>query len=411
MSFIIRKDDCRLCGSQKLEHCFSLEPTPLANEYLQNGQKPQEVYPLNLLMCIECKHIQLEHVVNKDTLFSNYLYASGTSSSFIKHFSNLADDAINKLVVKGKKFLEIGSNDGTLLNIFKQKQFDVLGVEPAKNLAEMCNERRLPVLNEFFSNKIAHKIKKKYGEYDIISGNNVLAHVNNLDEIFDGFKLLLCKDGIIVFEVSYFQEVLKGKLFDTIYHEHLDYHTLKPLIGFLEKHSLRIFDAKVVESHGGSLRVFACHKASIYKITTSLQSLLSFEEKNILSKNILLSFFEEVHLLKEQLNIFIEKMLKQRKTIGAYGAPAKLTTFCYQFGLDNKKLSFVIDDSEIKQGLYTPGKKIPIVPFDSVNFDNLDVLIITAWNFSHILYPKAKEKMKNGSFIIVPLPELKIYKI
>ena len=409
MSSLEIRTDCRLCGSTKLERCYSFEPTPLANEYLLDRNKVQELYPLNLMVCNNCNHVQLQHVVNKVTLFSNYLYASGTSSSFIQHFSSLADETTNKLLYEGKKFLEIGSNDGTLLDIFKRKHFQVLGVEPAQNLAEMCAKRDLNVINDYFSVEVSQRIKLKYGEFDVISGNNVLAHVDNLKAIFVGFKTLLSKCGVIVFEVSYFHEVINGKLFDTIYHEHLDYHTLTPLSNFLKEQKLRVFDADVVNSHGGSLRVFVCHDNAPYIGSKKLNDILAQEKGDKLIKNSISALFEEVSVLKEQLDSFLNKMIKEEKVIGAYGAPAKLTTFCYQFGLDNKKISFVIDDSKIKQGRFTPGKKIPIIPFDAVNFDELDVLIISAWNFSITLYPKVKEKMKSGSFVVVPLPELKIF--
>ena len=255
--------NCRLCFSKNLVKVIDLKKSPLANNLKDKIKLSinQKKYPLSTLFCKNCFHLQLSHIVKAKILFNNYFYLTGTSSATHLHFEQYYRAIKKRLKKNQKKILEIASNDGTFLKKF-DKTFEKFGVDPAKNLKSFYNNQDIKFFNNFFSNKISKKIKKKYGSFDVITANNVCAHIDEFHDFINGIKNILSLEGFFVFEVSYLKEVLKKKTFDTIYHEHLDYHSLTPLKSFFENLQLKIFDVEFSKVQGGSIRVYVCHKTS-----------------------------------------------------------------------------------------------------------------------------------------------------
>ncbi len=412
---IIRaKMSCRLCRSRKLETVLDLGSTALANEYLASDAQPQEIYPLRLKQCSSCGHVQLAHVVSKEVLFDNYSYVSGTSPSFVQHFSSYASETI-MVASRTSKYnsasslavLDIGSNDGTLLSEFKKRGCAVCGVEPANNLVKQCIEIGLRVEQSYFNKTIVGKFLADNELFDIITANNVMAHIDDLDTIFKGIKKLLSKDGFFVFEVSYLPSVIEKLLFDTIYHEHVDYHHLEPLVPYLKRFGLRIFDATEVPTHGGSIRVYVSQIESIHEPTDALAQLISNERVG--SKS-----FARMASRLERAKKSFQETLRVLKGQGygrliAYGVPAKFTTFSYQFELNRDEVDIALDDSPLKQNRFTPGKLLPIKSLAEAKINSNDIILISAWNFSKEITAKLLSVYAGtGLRILVPLPKLEV---
>ncbi|MDC3082652.1 methyltransferase domain-containing protein, partial [Candidatus Pelagibacter sp.] len=269
--YIIRKK-CVLCGSSKLTEVLNFKKTPLANSYLSNKNSDENSFPLVCLFCDQCSHLQLKHLINPKLMFENYLYVTGTSPVLVKHFENYYYRILQKkkLNKKKHKILDIACNDGTFLNFFKKNKFkNVVGIEPAKNLRYINKKKNIDINSIFFSYKKSFNLKNKYNSFDIITANNVFAHVPDLKDFSKGVKNILSKDGLFIFEVSYLKNVIEKLTFDTIYHEHMSYHSLYPLINFFSSINLKVLDFDLIEAQGGSIRVFVGHadqKAKTKKI-------------------------------------------------------------------------------------------------------------------------------------------------
>lgn len=404
------REDCRLCASKNLEMVLELPSTPPANEFLAEARE-QEIYPLKINLCINCGHAQLSHVVNPKLLFDDYLYVSGTSSVFKKHFESYANKLKERFLFNSTDLVcEIGSNDGTLLRNFKN--FKILGIEPAKAIAARANNEGVVTLNSYFDFELSKKIKEEYGGAQVIIANNVMAHIDDLDEVLRSIKLLLTGGGVFVMEVQYLGDLINGGLFDMIYFEHLDYHAVTPLVSFFEKHKLRLFDVEKVDTHGGSIRCFVCHQDDLEKKDTVAQKELLLHEKakNLNSRKSWDQLENLINKSKSDLLKVINDMKSEGKKIIAYGAPAKLTTLFYTFGLTKQNVDYVVDDSPFKTGRYTPGEHIPIYDSKVIYQDQNkpDVVIISAWNFSESII-KMHSSLQGVTWI-TPLPKLKITK-
>ncbi len=255
-----RRDTCRLCSARDLEHVMSLTPTPPANAFVPADRldTPQPVFPLDLFFCRACAHVQLLDIVDPEYLFAHYVYVSGTSRVFVEHFRRYAEAMIRDYMPASPAVVvDIGSNDGTLLRHFAGQGYTVCGVDPARDIAEQATASGIPTLAAFFTPGVAAGLRDRYGPAALVTANNVFAHADDLDAIVEGVKALLAPRGVFVFEVSYLADVVEETLFDTIYHEHLAYHTVVPLVGFLGRHGLELIRVERVETHGGSIRCVA----------------------------------------------------------------------------------------------------------------------------------------------------------
>ena len=408
-----RRDTCRLCNKTNLKLSFSLEPTPPANAFVdkQKISKNQECYPLDVFFCEDCNHVQLLDVVDSRILFEDYVYISGTSPLFVKHFEDYANFLINNYLQNKKSLvIDIGSNDGTFLSFFKEKGIKILGVDPAKEISSKANSDGIETLNNFFTFKFSKFIRKKYGCAEIITANNVFAHVNDMKDLINGIKNLLVPNGIFVFEDSYLVDVIQKNLFDTIYHEHLSYHSVIPLIKFFKDNEMELIEVIRVDSHGGSLRGIVQKKDGLHKIGDSVKQCIDLEkELEIDQFETYVKFFHKINKEKNELQKLLQRLKNDKKSIVGFGAPAKATTFLYHFSIKPEIIDYIIDDSPLKQGLFTPGMHIPIHSSDKLYEKNPDYVIILAWNFAESIM-KRHQKIKGlGGHFIIPLPQLKVY--
>tara|TARA_B100000963_G_scaffold291198_1_gene261182 strand:+ start:2325 stop:3566 length:1242 start_codon:yes stop_codon:yes gene_type:complete len=397
---------CRLCNSKNLTKVFDLGQTPLANSYSKiEICKKLKKYPLKLNYCNNCGHLQLTHSVKPSKMFSNYLYKSNTSKKNLLHFKNYAKEIKKKLKTKNAKILDIASNDGTFLNFFEKKKFFRLGIDPAKNLQKISLKKGITQIDDFFTEKKSKEIKKKYGKFDIITANHVCAHVENLNDFFSGVQNILKNSGLFIFEISYRASVLKKNTFDTIYHEHLDYHALTPILKFVKKFNLNVIDFKTPEAQGGSLRVYTSKNENI-KNSKKIEKQILKEKKqlNLFNPKTYERFEKKVICCKNKLNSLIQSFIKKKLTIAGYGAAAKTTTFLNFFKISEKNIMCIFDDNILKQGLCIPGTKIKIVKPSDLYKKKIDILIIFAWNYAEIIINKNKNFKKIGGKFLIPFP-------
>lgn len=408
-----RRETCRLCGGRNLTQVLGLAPTPPANAFVTEAEKgkPQEAFPLDVFFCEDCAHVQLLDVVDPRVLFENYVYVSGTSPVFVKHFQDYAAFVRDRFApARGGLALDVGSNDGTLLRFFKELGFRALGVDPAREIARRATEAGIETIPGFFTPELAAEIRSESGPASVVTANNVFAHADDLGGIVKGIRALLAPDGVFVFEVSYLVDVYEKTLFDTIYHEHVAYHSVKPLIGFLKRNGLELIQAHRVDSHGGSLRGVAQLAGGPRPVDSSVGELVALEEGLGLDRaETLKGFAAKIDRARDDLAGLLKRLKAEDKAIAGFGAPAKATTLMHHFGIDSDLIDFIVDDSPLKQGLYSPGLHIPVLPSQAIRDRKPDYLVILAWNFAGPIMDKHAAFRQGGGHFIVPLPLVEVF--
>ena len=326
----IRRETCRLCGSRDLLKVLSLAPTPLANAFVGPDDLAceQQLYPLDVHFCNTCAHLQLLDVVDPAVLYEHYVYVSGTSPVFVRHFKDYAGYVIDAFRPPADGLVvDIGSNDGTLLRQFMESGRRVLGVDPAREISEKTRASGIPVVIDFFNAALAERIRAEHGTASVVTGNNVMAHIDNLQGVMEGVRCLLAADGVFVFEVSYLGAVVENTLFDTIFHEHIDFHSVKPLVGFFVRNGLELIEALRVDSHGGSLRGVVQLKGGPRRPGASVAAMVAQEEAAGLDRpETFRTFAEHIDKLRNELLTLLRRLKAEGKRIAGFGAPAKLTT-------------------------------------------------------------------------------------
>ena len=375
----IYKFECRSCGNIKLKRVVSLGYQPLANNLLNKKDEKCELYPLEVNYCDNCHNCQLSVAVDPKKMFSNYLYTSSTSASFREHFIGAAKDYVKELKLKPKKsyIIDIGSNDGVALKPFKELGFkNILGIEPAKNLAKLANKNKIKTFNGFLDKKNIKNIKKNA---DLILASNVFAHADNLKEMAECMIQLLSKKGTIIIEVQYLMNTLKDLTFDNIYHEHYNYWSLTSLINFFKQFQVKIFKAEKIDTHGGSIRIYIKKDKNV-KIDKNVNKLIKEEEKFGIKKfKTYQDFGEKVYKIRENVIKNLKDLKKNEEIIVGYGAPAKATTALNFFGI-NKEIDYIVEDNKLKHKKFVPGVKIPIYSKDKIS-KKKPLILVLAWNF------------------------------
>lgn len=406
-SLVAKNTACRACKKSDFISLFSFGMTPLANAFLKKEQlDEQELYfPLDVYQCRNCGLVQLGHVVHPSVLFGNYVYVSSTSKVFIHHFVEYAKDIVSRFhLSKESLAVDIGSNDGILLKPFKELGVRVLGVEPATAIAIQARKDGISTEPEFFKVTLARKIVKRKGKASVVTANNVLAHIHNLDEVISGINILLHKDGVFVIEAPYLVDFLQKNYFDLVYHEHLSYLSIQPLQQLFSRFSMEIFDIQKQPVHGGSIRVFVKNKEGRHPIRSSVAAYLRKERALALYEPKTWQVFAKKILNNKALLVRLLTALKLKgKTIAAYGAPAKGNTLLNYFGIGKEIIDFVVDDSPWKQGLYTPGTHIPVVSSEVLYQKKPDYLLILAWNFASSIIDNNKKYSDAGGKFIIPV--------
>lgn len=372
-----------------LESIWDFGMTPLANSYPDNQDGSEDFYPLETYFCTDCSNVQLGHIVDSKTLFTDYLYASSTSPVFRKHFENFAKKYNDEF--HPNRVLDIGSNDGILLKPFMDLGVTVFGVEPSQI------PTTVPTIHQFFTTKTAEMLLYDPGKFDLITATNVFAHVDDLDEIVNGVKMLLTDEGQFVVEVVDIDQLLKKKTFDLVYHEHVQTWSLETLKTFFRRHDMTVVDAEDISTHGGSIRVY------VKKGDRGID--IDWDEKYLKYISTYRKFSRELLEQRQALTSLLYDLKIQGKTIAGYGAPAKATTLLHYFGIGRDILDFIVDDSPLKQGRFIPGKRIPIVISEEIQKQKPDYILILAWNFAESIMEKYPEY--KGQFV-VPFPNPKI---
>jgi SAM-dependent methyltransferase len=408
-----RRDDCRLCQSRDLVKVLSLAPSPPANAFVgpDDLDRDQVLFPLDLWLCARCSHLQLLDVVDPASLFRDYVYASGTSPVFVAHFDSYADYVVTGFQLRPDDLaVDIGSNDGTLLRAFQRAGLRTLGVDPALDIARRATESGVETIPSFFTPELAGEMRSRYGAARAVTANNVFAHVDDLSAMVRGVRTLLAPGGVFALEVSYLVDVLEKTLFDTIYHEHLDYHSVGPLVPFFARHDLELIDAVRVDSHGGSLRAIVQHQGGPRPVGGTVSRLLALEEGLGLGRpETYRAFGTRVDDLGRELLDLLHRVKAEGARVAAFGAPAKATTLMHHFGIGPEVVDFVVDDSPLKQGLYTPGFHVPVLPSSAIYERRPDYVVILAWNFAPSIARTHQRFVDEGGRFIVPLPRLEVW--
>lgn len=402
------KTECRLCKSKEIVDFFTLE-TPLANAYpdnINNTFIAENYFSLTTFFCENCHSVQLRETISPSILYKNYLYESSTSPSFKTHFLNYAKEIVERFNLKKDDFVvEIGSNDNILLKPFQKHKMKVLGIEPATNLIKSNSD--IMVLNDFFNENSIKLALNFGGKAKIVCANNVMAHIDDLKTTFNLIKELMADDGVFVFEVSYLAELIKKKYFDLIYHEHIYYHSITPLMSFFNELQLELFDVQLKDVHGGSIRCFVQKKNGPQKLEKSVGEFILEEDNLGLNQiNTYVAFNNDLDALRSKLTQAFLTFKNQNKRFAAYGCPAKFCTFSHYMGLNKNIIEYVVDDSKLKQGRFTPGNHIPIVSKEHFIKNPPDICLISAWNFQKQIRENNKQ-FKSGW--LVPLPELEMF--
>jgi len=408
----VHKKNCRICRGSNLIKILDLGKTPLTNFFLKKEDldKKELKFPLAVYFCKDCGLLQLSDVVNPEILFRHYYYLTSTSKPLAEHFVELGKNLVDRFIgSENNLVIDIGGNDGVLLDSIKNN-CRVLNVEPARNVAKISRGKGIDTIEEFFGARLAERIFEKYGPAKVITASNVIAHIDNLNDIFKGVKILLGTRGIFIVEVHWVANLI-GLAgiggFDQIYHEHLSYFSLSTFDKLVNQFGLKIFDAKLIPVHGQSLQIY------ISKETTdgskSVNRIFKKEKELGLEKmETYLKFAQKVERNKKELKSLLLKLKKENKKIVGYGAPAKGNMLLNYFRIGNDFLDFIVDASPLKQGLYTPGTHLPVYSPNKLKEDRPDYLLLLAWNYAEAILEKEQKLRDEGVKFIIPVPKVKI---
>lgn len=403
-----RRKQCRYCGAELPPPFLKLGPMALANSFLtrEEARQPEFECPLDLTLCPVCRLVQLTHVVPAEKMFSHYLYVSSTTQTFRTHFADYARSVRAKIFKKtGGVAVDIGSNDGLLVACYEKEGFTGIGIEPAKNLSDDANRRGIYTIHDYFGERSVKEILGKAGPADVISGNNVFAHIDDTHGVLRNVSALLDPQGIFVIEFPYLGVMFEKMFFDMIYHEHLSYIAVAPLRHVLGLFGLEIFDIEEVSSHGGSLRVYIQKKGAGRPVALKVTAMLADEARKGYDRDATYEdFAKRVYKVREELIRFVTEAKAGEKTISGYGAPAKATTIINFCRLGPREIDYVVDDNPLKQDRLVPGAKIPVVPRTYLSEHPTDFIVIFAWNFAPEIMKKLGPEKQKGIKFIIPLP-------
>jgi hypothetical protein len=402
---------CISCGQTGLITFLSLGMTPLANSLpaKEDLGKSEATYPLNLAFCPSCSLVQITETMPAELLFRDYLYFSSFSDTVLQNAREIAERVILQRQLNSKSLvIEVASNDGYLLQYYKQYGIPILGIEPAVNIAKVANEHGIPTVAEFFCEELAQKMKNEETQGDIVHANNVLAHVSNLNSFVAGIECALKDNGMAVIESPYVKDLIDRGEFDTIYHEHLCYYSLTSLTSLFERHNLIIQDVEHTPIHGGTLRVFVGKKGFAQPNSTVGDLMAEEAAWGANRLEFYQDFAQKVEALKKELVDLLKGLKASGKCIAAYGAAAKGCTLLTYFGIGQETLDFVVDRNIYKQGRYMPGSHLAILPPAKLLEVQPDYVLMLTWNFADEIMLQQTEYRSRGGQFIIPVPSLRI---
>lgn len=400
---------CYICGSATPIMVMSLGDQPPSDAFLrpEDLDKPEAKYPLDLFFCETCSLVQLGFAVDPDLLFRDYVYNTGTNNSLRANFKALVENIIPRFgLTEGDFVIDVGSNDGTLLENYLPHHIKVLGIDPSSSTS-LAQEKGVSTLVDYFNEDTAKKVLAEYGKAKVITGTNVFAHVVGLDSFMRGIIELLDDKGVFISENGYVVDMIEGLQYDSIYHEHLRYYSVTSLVSLFTRFGMEIIDVERIPSHGGSIRVFAAKK-STFPISESVAALLALEkEKGYTRKEVYQKFAEDVADTKTKLCEIISSLKREGTRIVGIGAPAKGNTLLNYCGLDAKVIDYLAEKSPLKIGRYSPGMHIPVVDEARLFEEQPEAAILLSWNLAEELKKKLREKGYRGKFIVPnPIPRI-----
>jgi SAM-dependent methyltransferase len=402
---------CRGCGTSGLEVVLDLGEMPLANATLDEDDlaRPEPRYPLALAYCPECWLVQITETVAPDLLFREYTYFSSVSDAFVEHSRVIAERLIAERRLGPRSLVvELASNDGYLLQHYARAGVPVLGIDPARNIADVAESRGVPTLVEFFTRELADELARSGRSADVVHANNVIAHVPDLNGFVAGIERILKPDGVAVIETPYLRELVERLEFDTIYHEHVFYHSLTALSRVFERNGLTVVDVERIPVHGGSLRVFAMRSGAREPSTVVRSLLVEETAAGLCSPAYYATFADRVEALGSELRTALAGLRSQNHIVAAYGAAAKGAVLLNAFKIGPELISFVADRSPHKQGRLMPGVHIPIVGADQLVARKPDECLLLAWNFADEILAQQAEYRRLGGRFIIPGPKLTV---
>jgi SAM-dependent methyltransferase len=348
-------------------------------------------------------------VVRPEVLYGNYIYVTTSSLGLVEHFKGYSEDVMERITPpKGSLVVDVGSNDGSLLRFFKAEGMTVLGVDPAREISQAATASGIETHTAFFTSQLGTQLKKERGGATIVTANNVYSHADDLGDLTDGIRNLLAPDGVFVFEVIYMIDMIEKPLFDTIYHEHLCYHTVKPLNSFLERHGLQLIDIKRLPIKGGTIRGTAQLIGGPREVSPSVGEIIALEDAfGVEDPETYKKYADYIEKVKNDLMDVINDVRSKGKTVAGYGASSTTTVLMHHYGLGDI-LEFLADDNPRKQHLYSPGHHIPVLPSEVIYERNPDYIVVLAWNYAEPIMAKHQKYLDQGGHFIIPLPEVKI---
>ena len=410
-----RSGHCRFC-TQSLSHIFvDLGMSPLCQTHIATEQlnHMEPFYPLLVYVCDRCFLVQLQEYVSPIDIFTEYAYFSSYSDSWLKHAKQYTAMMAGRFNLDAKSHVvELASNDGYLLQYFLEKGIQVLGVEPAANVAQVAMKKGISCVVKFFGRQTAHELAGAGKHADVILGNNVLAHVPDINDFVGGMKILLKATGVVTMEFPHLMQLMQQNQFDTIYHEHFSYLSFSAVERIFAAHGLTLFDVDELPTHGGSLRIYARHVEDSSKPMTPRVAELRMREEQAGFGNIqqYLSFGEQVKETKRKLLEFLIRTKEDGKSIAGYGAPGKGNTLLNYCGIRTDFLDYTVDRNPYKQGKYTPGTHIPICPVEKIRETKPDFLLILPWNLKDEVMTQMVYIREWGGQFVIPIPEVTVYR-
>lgn len=410
-SFVTRRTSCRLCDSRRVELAVPFEPSPIADAYVpaERVSEAQPSYPLDLYLCRSCGHVQLLDVVDPGALFGDYIYSTSISLGLVEHFRRYADELLQRFPVSSPALaVDIGSNDGTFLRFLRDRGLRVLGVDPAVGIAAQATRDGVETVPAFFTSSFARRIREERGPAAFVTANNVFAHSDGLPDMADGVRELLRPDGVFVFEVSYLVDIVEKLLFDTVYHEHLCYHSIKSLSSFFSRHDLELFDVTRLPGKGGSIRGFVQRSGAGRPREPVIDDLLALESRMGLDQPAVFKEFSgRLAAIKAELHGLLDPLRASGKALAGYGASATVTTMIHNFEL-GPFLSYLADDNPARHGLFSPGLHLPVLPSQALYERKPDFVIVLAWQYAEPIMKKNQGYLEQGGHFVLPLPRVQV---
>lgn len=408
---VFHRTSCRLCDSKDVDLVIKLEPIPLSENYTSDSEtgKNADRYPVDVYMCATCGHVHQLDVVDSKSLWENYTYFSGEAKGMPEHFRQVAAKVMDVYKLPaGSLVVDIGSNDGSLLKPFKEAGHRVLGIDPATEVARQATAAGIETIPELMSLPLAQQVRGKHGPAQVVCMFNAFAHADNMGEVADSIRTMLAPDGVFVFEAQYLLDIIDRVLIATIFHEHMSHHSVKPLVGFLERHGMELIDIERVPIQHGSIIGVVQLKGGKRKVNDSVRQILELETTRKLDKvETLKKFAERVMQLRASTEGLVKSWKQSKATVAGYGAARSGPTLIAQLGLTGV-IEYIVDDHPQKVGRYSSGDGIPIVPTAELCKRMPDYTVILAWVHSAKIIETNREYLEKGGHFVVLCPETRV---